>query len=275
MSYENQSSRDVFPFLSLPPDIRLEIYSALLGGKTLRFNDYFFELGNRGIFLCRASVPDNALFHDGEVQKVAKFGPSEVHKSLQARHSACYANWEGLQVQFLRVCELIYREASLVPFKENAFVFPSPQMAAHLIERLAPWQAAAIEKVTLHQQRHWRYWAKPYLNSKYPLCFAPLPGLRHVRIIIELNFNNLPTLPADWANEVDQDKMIAAMADFTSKKLSKVEIAIVDMTWNAPLHWRVLTEKQLAGWASRIRRLLDKGKSELNRDPRLDWASVG
>ena len=280
MAYRERYSRNFFPFLLLPADIRIEVYSALLGRKTLHFNDYFPELRNGGIFLCRASMPDGALFDDGELSKVFKFGPSEFHKSLQARHARCYTNWEGLQVQFLQVCRLIYQEASMVPFKENTFTFQSPEMASHLIKRLQPWQLEAVEKAALYQQNHWRYWSRHNSILKSPSRFSLLPGLRHVRIVIDLHISELEkSCPVwrhwgDWNEKDDQDKMIEAMGNFATDKLCKVEVAILDMTWNAPLHWPAPRTTQLVAWASRIRGMLSRSTSQLDHHTRFDWAST-
>lgn len=163
----------------------------------------------------------------------------------------------------------------MVPFKENTFTFQSPEMARHLIGRLEPWQRLAIENVTLYQQNHWRYWRQCNSISKFTLPFSLLPGLRRIRIIIDLHIIDAERLSqashgwCDWTDEKDQDKMIGAMVDFASGKLSKIEVAIVDMTWNAPAHWEVVTPTQLVAWASRIRVMMDRPLSQLNHSAGL------
>lgn len=267
MNYNQQELSDACSFLSIPVDVRVQIYKLVLGGRTLHFNDYFKELGNRGIFQCTASWPDVALFVNGEHTKVAQFVGSEVDNCLRCRHLGCYADWGGLQVSLLQVCKAMYYEASLVPFAENTFTFPSREMVSRFVARLEPWQAAAVHQVILYQQDWWRYWERNSIFSRYYLRWPPFSNLRKVTIIVEYVVDRDDSFACgygrpDLLNSKLQDDIVAAMGDLISGKLERVEVAIVAIVsregGEAYLEANV---ERLEAWASRIRAVMQVKKS--------------
>lgn len=260
MSQHQNSSRTT-SFLSLPPDIRVEVYRHLLGQKTLHFNDYFTELGNGGIFLCKASMPDAAVFGKAEGSRAVTLGRDELENCIRMRHQYCYTDWPGLDLQLLLVCKLIYREASLVPFAENTFILQSREMVARLLARLKPWQIAAISNLTLHQQDPWRYWeVLPCMKtvSRTPLLFR---NLRRLTVFIELFSSATCVFRPDWNGAEYQDNMIAAMRDVVSRRLEVVDVDIVAFDCGPhTMMGRGIDSRELETWAARTRRMMLEGE---------------
>lgn len=251
----HQKSCNATSFLDLPPDIRVEVYRHLLGQKTLHFNDYFPELGNGGLFLCKASPTDLAVFGNGERLRVVTLGQAQLENCIRSRHRDCYTDWSGLDLQIMLVCRIIYREASLVLFAENTFIFQSREMVARFLARLRPWQAAAISSVILHQQDPWRYWeVKPNLKSTSmtPLLFR---NLRRLTIFIELFSTSACVYRPDLNGADYQDEMIEMMKDLVSQRLEVVDVAIVTFDCN-PITSPRLDVMELQAWASRTRRTI-------------------
>lgn len=253
---EQQAS---FQFLSLPADLRLEIYHHLLGGRTLHFNDYFRELGNAGLFLCRASISDEIFFGKDQKHTVFKLKAGEDDMCLSNRHRWCYTDWEGLQLQFLLVCKQVYLEACAVPFKANVFSFPSREMVARLRARLDPWQASYIRSVKLYHQGPWRYWHRPLGDLSDPHRRALRPklfiNLRYIQVFLEgFVAGDVPIINANEKHYMDA--LVAAMADLRSPKLSpeNVEVTLVDaIDAYTPTACPRFTAGQLEAWAVRMR----------------------
>lgn len=266
MHYDQQELIDACSFLSILVDIRVQIYKLVLGGKTLHFNDYFKELGNRGIFQCTASWPDVALFDNGEHTKVAQFVGSQVDKCLRCRHLKCYADWEGLQVSLLQVCKTIYYEASLVPFADNTFTFPSREMVSRFFARLEPWQAAAVHQVILYQQDWWRYWERNSISSRSYLRWPTFSNLRKVTIVVEYVVDKDDSFACaynrpDLLSSKLQDDIVAAMVDLVSETLERVDAAIVAVvSREGGEAYLDANMGRLQAWASRIRAMMQVKK---------------
>lgn len=257
----HQCPRDACSFLSLPPDIRVEVYRHLLGQEVFHFNDYFPELGNGGLFLCRASPPDCSIVGDSQDLRVVKLPQDELDKCLRARHLRCYSDWAGLDLQLLLVCRLIYQEACLVPFAENAFVFPSRDMVTRFLKRLTTWQAKAVTEVILHQQESWRYWQDLPSARLSSLICSPFRNLRRLTIFIELGLSSVGSDPngmnrPDLYGTEHQDSIVAAMRDLMSERLEVVRVAIVVFNLGPMPYSPRIDVAGLEAWALRTRRAM-------------------
>jgi hypothetical protein len=121
---------------AFPTEIRMRIYSHLLGGRTFHVGVLQTEILSRAR-LCQSVVPPaiTATSRDcesaGQEQQKLSARPvtTHAHKGYHDVHHACGEHnlknpvhaWKALDV--LLTCRKIYKEACAIPFKEGTFSF--------------------------------------------------------------------------------------------------------------------------------------------------------
>lgn len=111
--------------MSLPPEIRNEIYELVCGGQFLHvwgcWKDKKFEIHHD---ICRAVLSETTvedLFYAGSS---AQWSAS----AIEARHDGCTTTrgqFEKISTSFLSTCHQVYNEAWHVPYTTNTFSFRS------------------------------------------------------------------------------------------------------------------------------------------------------
>lgn len=116
------------PLLSLPAEIRNRIYSLVLGGNSIHivFLSVSYRPDRIQHTLCRAEMSDADF-----VRAYKADGDMEDPKDCEVRHDRCVPKGEWwmpsdmpkLSLALLRTCRQIYKEAALLPYAENEFIF--------------------------------------------------------------------------------------------------------------------------------------------------------
>ena len=271
--------KTAFPFLQLPAELRAEIYSLLLGGRTIHIDYPGCKDAKRCIegraFLCSAAISDAKAFKQHGWRPALP--PSKLFFAL--RHSACTGSVaRALSLAVMRVCKEVHREASLVPWQENVFTFSAPQSLAAFLKRLRPEQQAALARVALFQTSAGTMWDAPSLSE--PLRLPPYLNVKRLAIFIELCPANLnPKEGAAAVTEVAvQDRLVSRMSVLWSSRLQRVEVRINNTGVTAGETWRCLSVPEVEAWTARIKRNLlptaetvdgeDEGEDELAKADR-------
>ncbi|KAK7182699.1 hypothetical protein PSPO01_11280 [Paraphaeosphaeria sporulosa] len=161
LAEQEQLSKDVFPFLKLPAELRMDIYRCAL---------------------CR----DEPLLLD-LASKDEKDGDAETPKPKKARNNA------GVNVELLRTCSLVYKEARQIFYSENCFTLSIESSVATLAQ-LHQRSRSLIRSVTLAIPSH-----HDILDSFADMVRLGLRycwGLRTFTIRLDVMLPDFDTLPA-------------------------------------------------------------------------------
>lgn len=124
-------------FLSLPPELRNEIYRLVLGGRTIHIhgttgNPRKFKLVFQTCSSKDGLEPLARLTGAAHSSSTTLTGPKDwqpCNKNLIKSASDFCGQPVNLDVQLLRVCRQIHEEAALVLFSKNSFIFGSDDVA--------------------------------------------------------------------------------------------------------------------------------------------------
>ncbi|KAF2449587.1 hypothetical protein P171DRAFT_469595 [Karstenula rhodostoma CBS 690.94] len=161
LAEQEQPSKDVFPFLKLPAELRMDIYRCAL---------------------CR----DEPLLLDLP-PKDEKDEDAETPKPKKARNNA------GVNVKLLRACSLVYKEARQIFYSENCFTLSIESSVATLAQ-LHQRSRSLIRSVTLAIPSH-----HDILDSFADMVRLGLRycwGLRTFTIRLDVMLPDFDTLPA-------------------------------------------------------------------------------
>ncbi|RMX76386.1 hypothetical protein D0869_10765 [Hortaea werneckii] len=257
--------------LDLPAELRLSIYELLLGGRTIHVGDplYPASTDQDGFFLCEAAVADMDL-RSRDIQSIAEVF---THRHLGCSKRPAFRKDE---LNILRVCRRIHKEAALIPFSSNVFAVSAPRLITKLRDQCTLAQREAISHLLLYQTNHRKYWRTPDHSTNQPPIRDTLPRLSHLSLYLE-------TCPADLgasnghfhvgrtaANAGinapgELDEVFGVVQELATEILKEVNVNVVDTTWLdeyrkgnsacADLDERVIEEWQ----ASMKKRLLGPG----------------
>ncbi len=180
----------IFPFLQLPPELRLKIYELVVGGHRL---------------LTQQNVQPFTY-----KRRTQLIGTTTGFQAV-VNHSTIFA--------LLRVCHQIYHEARLLPLTANTFSFSNPPSLDRFLVTTPTWQLELIRNLHLESSiayfidmEHWRRssgWAAERLL-----------GLKELILDVELLLvEAAPSGPC-------RSLWTEAFGDFASLKLSAVKIRV-------------------------------------------------
>ena len=209
---------DTFPFLEPPEDIRIDIYSLLLGGTIINFSDSISDSNAVQRFsLCTTCFTDNRCFKGPTNMlqlEVVVVNPGHVC----IRGNVCSGVRSKPTFPILLVCKKIYLEARLVPFRENTVIFQQPPRLGTVLRSLKPWQAGARRAVTL--SNHLRAWTREGTAPVITMTWIKtLTGLRYLKVFIHIGPTGSKPNIDDQFDEAAQDAMVAGMAMLKSENL--------------------------------------------------------
>ena len=249
--------KTIFPFLDLPTELRAEIYTLLLGGRTIHIDYPGCKDAKRFIdgrpFLCSATISDAEAFKQhGWPPRIP---PSKLYFAI--RHSKCTGSVaQALPLWLIGSCKQVYTEASLTPFQENVFTFSAPQSIASFLKRLNPVQQAALTHVAVFQTSAGTMWDAPSLSE--PLKLPPYLNVKKLSIFVELCPANLNPKDGKWAmtSKEVQDRWVSRMSVLWSPKLQKLEVLINNTGMTLEKTWRCLSVEEVEAWTGRIKQNL-------------------
>ncbi|TKA26682.1 hypothetical protein B0A50_04790 [Salinomyces thailandicus] len=270
-------SHDTSRLLDLPPELRLNIYDLVLGGRTIHVGDSSNSNDTKHVHLCQASTAD-AQIRSEDVKNVQDLF---VYRHLQCASSSKSDNnpfgRQGLSL--LSVCRQIYNEAASIPFSTNTFTFSTPAQISQFTESLTPEQKHQLSNITLYSTGGARNWSKPLSNSPFPHTqILLLPGLKHLTLYLELcpldlggGLRRRGSMPPSYAggalgdvakqdlhNPANLARVFAGVVDgLKSAVLGSVEVKVVDTSgmrnYQHQLLWP-LEEALVEEWKERVRR---------------------
>lgn len=263
--------RKIFPFLELPTELRAEIYTLLLGDRTIHIDYPGCKCAQRFIdgqsYLCSATISDAEAF--------AQHGwrPDSVPLKLffAIRHSKCTTSVAAaLPLWMIGLCKQVYNEASLVPFQENCFTFAAPQSIGQFLQRLNALQQKALTHVGVFQTNAGTMWDAPSLTE--PLKLPPYLNIKRLTIFIELCPANLNQKDGALAitNVAVQDRLVSRMSMLWSPKLEKVEVLINNTGIKSDNSYRCLSVDEVMAWTARIRQSLLPNSDRIDGDEQDD-----
>ncbi|KAK6428252.1 hypothetical protein LTR95_015607 [Oleoguttula sp. CCFEE 5521] len=207
--------------LALPPDVRAQIWDQVLTPWTFHFRHVSLNPIRFRASLC--TVPNS--------DKENAFAPEAVRKTYNLRHRACQAP-VSQSLRILLTCRLIYAELSKLVFITADFVLSSRLLLNSLVERLTPWQAAAMRRLTLCDIEYALYWG----TLPSAVVAARLLNVRDLRIYVELSNEHYQGDEYDVGGsqtvlrQSDRDARLAGIYALRVLKLERVEMWIADWT---------------------------------------------
>ena len=240
-------------FVRIPPEIRVDIYEKAIGSPTIHIgypggqrvqNDRRFS----GAYLCSADITDEqALAHLDQV--------------LPVRHQDCKGSLTGL-IALTSVCKQVCDESKFVIFKASQFTFFGPLSLIDFTNGLSDAQLKAIGSIVTYHAHGADRWSAAVLS---PPAKPLLPGLRHLKIVVELCYDDYSLLNGASLKNLDaQNRRYLRLALFKSNRLKHVEVLISNgiSTWEMGDRRR-LSEAELEAWRNRIKeRLLPSNEAE-------------
>lgn len=218
MEYRDQSESS--HLLALPPEIRLNIYEYLRGGRTIHIRHPIHS--NLEIRHCVCERFDTD-FQSSDRQRLSKTSGYR-HEHEHCRRDLFPSN--GLNL--LLVCRHIYVEAALTSFQDNLFAFMAPSDITEFLNLLTPRQQQSITHVLLYETNHRRAWSKPL----EPDIARRLTGLSHLFLYLETcildltGSNAYPSLHDPGALE----QVFAGIRALKAEHLRAVKVKVVDDT---------------------------------------------
>nr|OQO22078.1 hypothetical protein B0A51_08919 [Rachicladosporium sp. CCFEE 5018] len=161
--------------LALPPDIRAQIWDQVLTPWTIHFRHVSLNPIRFRASLC--TVPES--------DKQNAFAPAAARKTYIFRHRACQAP-VSQALRVLLTCRSMYTELSKLVFIIADFVLSSRFLLISLVERLTPWQAASMRRLTLCDAKYALYWG----TLPSALVVTCLLNVRHLSIYVELTYEH-------------------------------------------------------------------------------------
>ena len=224
-------STDSFRFLDLPPELRLNIYDLVLGGRTIHVGDPSNPAETKRIHACKAATRDSEIRSEDvkDTQDLFVYRHLNCTSANQDDHGPFGSN--GLAL--LSACKQIYRETADIPFSANTFTFCAPKQISRLAGSLTSRQQQAISHAQLYSTGGAKKWqAKP--ESKEATFQCMLPGLKHLHLYLELCPQDLggglrrrgsvpPSYAGDLGNTAQQDLHNAANLDSVFAGLQTAE----------------------------------------------------
>ncbi|KAK3648715.1 hypothetical protein LTR22_013204 [Elasticomyces elasticus] len=183
---------DRSPLVRLPPEIREQIFKYALGN-----NRIHFDYGDRGtdvypqIFLCRAAnVPPRRR---NESMLLANHFNRDLGHTSCGRPKPGQAEVDGHHVPLglLSSCRQINKEAALLPFSDNTFLFSDRDPfrgLARFLASLKPHQAGAVHSLVIVCMYPKRPWHRPdwLLPAEIDFIVRTLPNLKDLHHVVEL-----------------------------------------------------------------------------------------
>ncbi|OQN97636.1 hypothetical protein B0A48_16500 [Cryoendolithus antarcticus] len=208
-------------FLTLPPDVRAQIWDQVLTPWTIHFRHVSLNPIRFCASLC--IVPES--------DKQNASAPKAARKTNNLRHRACQAS-VSRALRILLTCRLIYTALSKLVFISADIVLSSRLLLNSLVGRLKPWQAATIRRLTLCDTEYALYWG----TLPGALVATRLVNVRHLRIYVELSDEHYQGDEYDVSGsqtvltQSDRDARLAGISALRVLKLERVEIWIADWT---------------------------------------------
>ncbi|KAM3417735.1 hypothetical protein BST61_g5968 [Cercospora zeina] len=142
--------------LSLPPEIRNQIYALVFGGDTRKVR----VLSKRGhspgldVRRCTCNLSEQQMIQDSETTGDLKIFPDFFHGENEEHtdyHICCRVRQDDcLNLALLRVCRQIHAEAALLPYSINEFIIDTIRDTFTLFtSALAPAQQKVIKRIAL------------------------------------------------------------------------------------------------------------------------------
>ncbi|KAK5128736.1 hypothetical protein LTR85_000069 [Meristemomyces frigidus] len=133
------------PLLRLPPEIRNRIWRYVFGGNEVLIVSPDGSSGSIRHSLCHL---DNTM---QEEASLIRSDDQLIRHSHQARHQSCL-DWTrprrpALSLMALQACRQLHKEARLLPYHDNSFVFDSAAGLEAFIRALVPAQSQAIRSI--------------------------------------------------------------------------------------------------------------------------------
>ncbi len=199
----------IFPFLQLPPELRLKIYELVIGGHRLLIQQNLWSLTykRRTLPLIRTSTGCQTVVN----------------------HTTIFA--------LLRVCRQIYHEARLLPLTANTFSFSNSKILERFLSTTPTWQLELIRNLHLEfsiaffaDMQHWR--------RSSARAAERLLGLKELILDVELLLvEAAPSAPC-------RNLWTRAFCDFASLKLSVVKIRVEVVFMNVAIEMEDTTEEE-------------------------------
>ncbi|KAK5740933.1 hypothetical protein LTR17_004287 [Elasticomyces elasticus] len=180
-------SMDDSPLLRLPPEIREQIFKYALGGNVIHFafSSRATDVYPRA-FLCQAAhvLPRGR----NESMLIASHSDSDLgHKNCDPPGVVAHR----MSLELLRSCRQINKEAGLLPFSENTFLFSDDVpfgVLARLLAGLNSHQAGAIRNLAIVcmypiRSRHRPEWPS---TAEVDFIVQTLHGLKDLQYVVEL-----------------------------------------------------------------------------------------
>ena len=188
---DNDTTADS-PLLRLPAELRERIYQYLLGYQMIHIR----RKGNYPYGLAYPFFCSNTT-HESDPNPMCRLdGPAAPETPFFARHSGCEKAYEMRRprillrdsLRILRTCRMIYREACLLPFESNTFLFSDIRPRDALVcflRRLTAGQAAAVHHIVILSDRPQTGPGEPMPTPGY--IAERLSGLRRLSYHIEFD----------------------------------------------------------------------------------------
>ena len=173
-----EAAKGVFPFLELPPEIRISIYEFALGGNTIY---YTTELSSD--FFDYAGHVHRSKALGGEVK--APEDTMDREDDSPRRHYRC-AHYKRQHLSVISLCKQTHKEAALFPFITNTFVFDTPKHLDRFSKSLRAIQRKSVRAAVLHEAGGQRLWSPWNPDPKAAMLSSLLPGLQSLTLFWEV-----------------------------------------------------------------------------------------
>lgn len=245
----------MFPFQRLPPELRNRIYHLLLGGNTIHIDGTSANPTGRYqlVFNTCTSKINHSTLTDLSIATNEQNESSQAHTMWKPCDSNlievtenCCRQPVRLDVQVLRVCRQIHKEAALISYADNSFIISGGMrrdFLNNLTKQFSFEQRRAIKTVAVLESQYWAQYV-----SKLPQL---LPGLKKLWL--------------EYSNLHDLHKVVVMKELVLSKGLCRVKVVIKmlgDYSWGPSKTERA--EKALATVKEEIMPLLSKALAQLN-----------
>ena len=164
---------DRSPLARLPPEIRVTIYTLILGGQDVHVRN----IGN----IISHSICTNPVSHQQTLTAIKNRTVEDVSFPEEFDHYYCATYSLSLRPTPIRldlrifcVCREIYREAALLPFKTNTFVFSHASQIQLFSNTLEAFQRKAVASICLVTSE----------VDPYPRNFSTTSGLHGLQVLI-------------------------------------------------------------------------------------------